>query len=264
MSVINQDYGNKEYIIIDGGSTDGTIDIIKKYEKKIDYWISKKDNGQSDAINTGFKLAKGDILFWLNSDDTLNNGALTKVSEFFYNNENIEVIYGDANLIDMKGNFLYLERHLPFHFYICIFLGCGRNMPQMGTFIKRSAYKRAGNYVRNDFKFNMDGELWSRIITKNNVKYFKYTFANYRKHSLTKSYATKVHPESISRSKFELEFELKNSFKKLKISKILKFEYFKFLLYFFAIQRIFLRFIRGHYFSRDIIRYHLSKVLNIK
>src|ERR1035437_10150647 len=69
LSVIGQNYPNLEYIIIDGGSTDNSVDIIKKYEKHLTYWVSEKDNGQSDAINKGFNIATGDILGWLNSDD---------------------------------------------------------------------------------------------------------------------------------------------------------------------------------------------------
>src|SRR5688500_3818909 len=75
-SVIEQDYPNLEYIIIDGGSTDDTLSVIKKYEKYISYWISEKDKGQSEAINKGFKKATGDVVNWLNSDDYYEPGVL--------------------------------------------------------------------------------------------------------------------------------------------------------------------------------------------
>ena len=76
LSIINQDYDNLEYIIIDGGSTDGTIDIIKKYENKIAYWISEPDNGQSEAINKGIAVSTGDVFNWVNGDDYLEVGVL--------------------------------------------------------------------------------------------------------------------------------------------------------------------------------------------
>ncbi len=83
LSVINQDYPNLEYIIIDGGSSDNTVEIIKKYSDRITYWISEKDNGQAHAINKGFRKATGDILNWLNSDDQLQPGALKIIAQRF-------------------------------------------------------------------------------------------------------------------------------------------------------------------------------------
>ncbi len=83
LSIIEQNYDNLEYIIIDGGSTDGTVDIIRKYEDKLAYWISEPDQGQSDAINKGIAKATGDIFNWINADDYLEADALTRVAEAF-------------------------------------------------------------------------------------------------------------------------------------------------------------------------------------
>ena len=95
LSVLNQDYPNLEYIIIDGGSTDGSVEIIKKYEKYLAYWVSEKDKGQSDAINKGFQKSTGDILAWLNSDDTYLSGTLFKVVKAFQENPNADLIFGN-------------------------------------------------------------------------------------------------------------------------------------------------------------------------
>ena len=95
LSVLGQKYPNLEYIIIDGGSTDNTVDIIKKYEKQITYWVSEKDNGQSHAINKGFENATGEIFGWLNSDDLYMPGTLKFIAEKFQTNPN-HILFGDC------------------------------------------------------------------------------------------------------------------------------------------------------------------------
>jgi glycosyltransferase involved in cell wall biosynthesis len=101
-SVLEQDYPKKEYIIVDGCSHDNTIEILQKYNKRVK-WISEPDHGQADAINKGLKMAKGDILSWLNSDDILEPGALSKVANHFSKNKDRIMIYSDAHLIDKQG-----------------------------------------------------------------------------------------------------------------------------------------------------------------
>jgi glycosyltransferase involved in cell wall biosynthesis len=105
-SVLNQDYPNFEYIIVDGGSTDHTIEILKKFSNRIK-WVSEPDKGQADAVNKGFKMAKGEILGWINSDDTYNPGALNTVVGRFSKNPEIVMVYGDAYFIDRDGNVMW-------------------------------------------------------------------------------------------------------------------------------------------------------------
>src|SRR5690606_28750520 len=99
LSVINQNYPNLEFFVIDGGSTDHSVEIIKQYENKIDFWVSEKDNGQSHAINKGFKRATGTIITWLNSDDVLTPGILHKIAEKFSQlPDDVGLIYGGTTL----------------------------------------------------------------------------------------------------------------------------------------------------------------------
>ncbi len=99
LSVINQDYSNIEYIIIDGGSTDGSIDIIRKYENRLAYWVSEKDSGQSHAINKGLSLCTGDLVNWLNSDDLLMPSAIRILVEYYNKYPEIKLFYGDRLII---------------------------------------------------------------------------------------------------------------------------------------------------------------------
>ena len=106
-SVILQNYPNLEYIIIDGGSTDGSVEIIKKYEKYLTYWVSEPDSGQSEAINKGWKIATGDIIAWLNSDDMYMPYALSTIASMYAANPDKIIFQGSCNNIDIEGNHLF-------------------------------------------------------------------------------------------------------------------------------------------------------------
>ena len=103
-SVLLQDYPQIEYTIVDGGSTDNTVSIIRKYEDQLSWWVSEKDQGQTDAINKGFARAKGDILAWINSDDTYEPGVFTAAVKYFREHPNVGMIYGDCNYINESGS----------------------------------------------------------------------------------------------------------------------------------------------------------------
>ncbi|MBT7818335.1 MAG: glycosyltransferase, partial [Chloroflexi bacterium] len=101
-SVLGQTYPNIEYIIIDGGSEDGSKEIIEKYQKKIKYWVSEPDQGQTDAINKGFAKANGEILAWLNSDDTYEPHAVAEAVTYLLEHPEIGLVYGDTDFIDAQ------------------------------------------------------------------------------------------------------------------------------------------------------------------
>ncbi len=105
-SVLEQDYLDVEYILVDGGSTDGSLEIIQKYATRLAGWVSEPDRGQTDAINKGFARASGDILAWINSDDTYQPGAVSEAVAYLQAHPDVGMVYGDANLIDENGSVL--------------------------------------------------------------------------------------------------------------------------------------------------------------
>jgi len=118
LSVLNQNYPNLEYIIIDGGSTDGSVEIIKKYEKYLAYWVSEKDRGQAHALNKGFEKSTGDLIGWQNSDDIYLPGAFFKVAEAYKKKPNYDVYFGSVYFVDRDDKIIRGLRFLifiPYH-----------------------------------------------------------------------------------------------------------------------------------------------------
>jgi len=159
LSVLKQDYPNLEYIIIDGGSTDNSVEIIKKYEDRLTYWISEKDRGQTHAINKGFRTASGKILTWLNSDDLLLPGAVSMVADFFERYPETGFVYGDCHVINENGKLFYVSKVVPFERNLLFYGRCLISQP--ASFFRRNVLDRIG-YLDESFDFAMDIELWIR------------------------------------------------------------------------------------------------------
>ena len=183
LSVLNQNYPNLEYIIIDGGSTDGSIEIIKKYEKYITYWVSESDKGQSDAINRGFKMARGEILAWLNSDDTYLPGALGKAVEFFSTHSYIGMVYGKTYFINERGDVI---GNYPTESFNYNELARSNFFAQPAVFFRREVYFAVGGLDLN-LHYTMDYDLWVRIAKKHRVEYLPVFLSTYRLHMESKT-----------------------------------------------------------------------------
>ena len=186
LSVLNQNYPNLEYIIIDGDSRDGSVEIIKKYEKYLTYWVSEPDKGQSHAIKKGFEKSTGDIMAYLNSDDTYCPGTISKIVKLFTENQNVDIIYGAINLINEKDEVLARRDMSPSKFAFSVLL-FESSIPQQATFWKRDIYLKSGGIDPN-FSFCMDLDLWVRFKLSGG-KFLKVNIvsANFRSHPLSKS-----------------------------------------------------------------------------
>lgn len=159
LSVINQSYQNIEYIVIDGGSTDGTVDIIKKYEKYITYWVSESDKGIYDAINKGILIAKGDVIGLINADDWYESDAISKCM-VFYKEQDIDVLYGNMRFIRFNGRKDIIIpstnlKKLKSEMIIC----------HPASFITKNAYNKWGLY-NDTYKIAGDYELIVRMYLK--------------------------------------------------------------------------------------------------
>jgi len=183
-SVLDQGYPNLEYIIVDGGSTDGSLEIIQKYADRLAWWVSEPDQGQTDAINKGFSQAKGEILAWLNSDDTYLPAAVAEAVGYLQAHPEIGTVYGDANLIDDEGNVIgkfpakQTDHRRLMRGYV--------HVPQQATFFRAELWRKVGP-LDPTFFFAMDYDLWVRLSQYAPLKYYPRLWANFRLHGGAKS-----------------------------------------------------------------------------
>ncbi len=159
-SVLAQDYPALEYIVVDGGSTDGSREIIRRYQERLAWWVSEPDAGQTDALIKGFRRSTGEIMGWLCSDDVMLPGTLRAVAESFSRERETHALYGDAVWIDEDGRVLGYKKEIGFHRFI--WLWSYNYIPQPSTFWRREIYERVGG-LDGSYQLAMDGELWERF-----------------------------------------------------------------------------------------------------
>ncbi len=164
LSVLSQGYPNLEYIIIDGGSTDGSVDIIKKYEDRLTYWESVPDKGMYDAIQKGFAKSTGEIMAWINSDDMYQSKSFFTVAEIFSSFDQVNWLLGFPSVYDAQSRIVECPHTMRQWSKYDVYIGQYRWIQQESVFWRRSLWDKAGAKIDISLKYAGDFELWNRFF----------------------------------------------------------------------------------------------------
>ncbi len=187
-SVLNQDYPRVEYIVIDGASSDGSVEIIQKHQDRLAYWISEKDSGQAEAINKGSAKATGEIIAWLNSDDYYLPGAIASAVEAFARAPEAAFVYGNMLAVDERGRTF---NQLTYRQVTLEDLLCFQIIGQPAVFMRRSALLQAGG-LDPTYHFMLDHHLWIRLARQGKTPHANQFWAAARYHPAAKNRAQAI------------------------------------------------------------------------
>lgn len=216
-SVMDQNYDSIEHIVVDGGSDDNTVEVLKRYPHL--KWVSEPDEGQTDAGNKGLRMATGDLIGWINSDDLYFPNIFSKISEIFEKNPDIYIIYGDCNWIDGDGRFIKKIKELPFSLHRLLFYNY---IVHPTIFVRKEVFEEIG-YYRKDFEYSMDYEFLIRAARKYKIVHFPLFIAKMRLHPDCKTHLFRARQMSDNE---RLPGEYPDVFDKVKRSK-LSYGFFK-------------------------------------
>lgn len=248
-SVLSQDYPNLEYIIIDGGSTDNSVEIIKRYESQLAYWVSEPDNGLYDAVQKGFDKSTGEIMAWINSDDLYHPKAFFTVAEIF-NTKEVHWLQGIPSFFDENGRVIAVES-LKQWSKLDFYLGNFKWIQQESVFWRRSLWEVSGSKIKTEIKYAGDLELWLRFFRHKKLYVTKALLAGFRMRS-QEQLSLDFYDEYIEEAKLKIKDELENHVSKEErdlIPKIIRYNH--------AINKIqsnFLRKVINKIFYSEIIK----------
>ena len=185
-NVADQGVTALEHIVIDGGSKDGTVEILKRYPDV--RWLSERDTGQSNALNKGFRMAQGEIIGWLNGDDSYTPGAITSAVGYLARNPACDVVYGDCNILDAQGALIRVFRPAPAEGVESL---AGSFIHTPAVFWRRRVFQRVG-YLDEKLHYCMDNEFWIRMAPVVRRDYLPSPLANYKLRPGSKGTTTKA------------------------------------------------------------------------
>ncbi|HNR02815.1 MAG TPA: glycosyltransferase family 2 protein [Anaerolineaceae bacterium] len=185
LSVLSQDYPRIEYFVVDGGSTDGSLEIIQKYADRIDWWVSEKDSGQADAINKGLKRATGDIVAWLNSDDYYFENTIQQAVRALQENTTAAFVYGDVQVVNEKNEITNILRYGDWNLKDLMSF---QIIGQPAVFMRRDALQSAG-LLDTSYHFLLDHHLWLRLAMNAGIKHIPRLWAGEHYHAASKNKA---------------------------------------------------------------------------
>jgi len=179
-----------EHLVIDGRSTDGTIDVLREHATNQEHpslvWISERDSGQSEALNKGFRLARGEIIGWLNSDDRYRAGCFEHVVRAFESNPEVDIIYGDYRIVDESGRTLAIRREIEFNAFV-LWYHRTLYIPTTTTFFRRRIFEE-DNWLDEKLQYAMDLEFFIRLAERGyRFKHIPQLLADFRMHSKSKT-----------------------------------------------------------------------------
>lgn len=248
-SVLNQNCDDLEYIVIDGGSTDETVGILKRHKQDLAYCVSEKDRGQTHAINKGLEKATGDIIGYLNSDDILLPGTLEYIREVFGRDE-ADIVYGDCLIIDENNGVLKEKREVEFDHTMGCMIGFGLIIIQPSAFFRRKVMDKVG-FFEESMHFAMDEDYWFRCVCHGmKFKHVRHPLSAFRWHGVSKSKTTDR--LIVERRNLEKRMVRRKAYNTLAVSKFIPFGVSLPLRKIYRAKRVFQKLMGGCYNKKGI------------